>query len=89
MEDYQDQISEVQPAMQATATAPLEFNPADFGEFADAWIEVDQSKQMAKLVTPLRNHVTISVRLPVPLLVAWTLNDPAGRLLVDAGKLKA
>ncbi|MFA4845095.1 MAG: hypothetical protein WC654_00865 [Patescibacteria group bacterium] len=62
---------------------------ASFGSFQESSIEIDPATQYARCTVPLQHGVRQITELPVPVLCAWALDNIAGKLLAEAGKLKA
>jgi|GEM_PF-5827229 len=62
---------------------------ADFGTFNKSSIEVDEENNVAHLTVYLSHGVTLTVAGPIPVITAWALDNAAGKLLAESGKLKA
>lgn len=65
----------------------ITLNP-DYGAFNDSLVEVNEETGFVKASVRLQHGVTLSVEAPFPVACAWLMDNPAGRLLGAASKLK-
>jgi hypothetical protein len=59
----------------------------DFGAFVDSSVEELPGRHV-KFTVRLAHEVSVSVEGPIPVIAAWALDNPAGKLLASSKRFK-